>query len=711
VWDTSACEPVARCAGGHKYAIAGVAAASSGGGGGGGGGGAATAALDGGLALWTASSPPAVAAAAPHPGPVQCVLFTPGGAAVTGCGDGGVRAFSIEPRGARADGSTPPPLPPLWTLPRAHDDTVRALCATPTGLATAGHDGVAKVWIGGHGAAAPSLALVLAGHTALVYSVACSPDGSMLATGSEDGTARVWRAADGSCVGAARHPGCVWAVAFLPSGDLVTGASDGVARVWCREAERGSAALGEGLAAALAARDADAAAAAAAAASGAAPALPPGMKLEDASILATPGPPGKTVVVAGAGGGAVVWEAGADGAWARVGDVVAPPGSRPTHAGRAWDHVWDVDVADGAPPLKLPYDDGENPYDAADRFLADHNLPSTYREAIVGHIIAHGGAAAAAAAAAAGGGACADPFTGAGAYVPPPPGSAPPPGRAAALPAGVTGGGADPFTGGRTSAPPPPAGTLFDAPPPRPDAVADKAVAVAGAAAVAAAGGEGALRALVAAAAAREPPTATSLAFLRAALADWPPAALFPMLDVARLVALTDAGAAALAACAPALGRALAAATDQTPLSPPALTTACRCIANAARYGALRAWAASDAVALAAAAARAAGCGSAPAVDAAAAAVHNLMLLVAEAGAPAVAAAAPGLGSSAAALLSGGAGDAAAAALVAAASAAAATAPSARAALDAALEPGLATLGEDRPAAAAAAAAWRAAAA
>lgn len=51
------------------------------------------------------------------------------------------------------------------------------------------------------------------------------------ASASEDNTVRVWRG-DGTCLQTLEHPTCAWAVAFLPSGDLVSGCGDAVARVW-----------------------------------------------------------------------------------------------------------------------------------------------------------------------------------------------------------------------------------------------------------------------------------------------------------------------------------------------------------------------------------------------------------------------------------------------------------------------------------------------
>lgn len=48
--------------------------------------------------------------------------------------------------------------------------------------------------------------------------------------------------------------------------------------------------------------------------------------------------------------------------------------------------MFDVDVADGAPPLKLPMNKAEDPYDVAERFLMRHGLPVSYLEQVVSFI-------------------------------------------------------------------------------------------------------------------------------------------------------------------------------------------------------------------------------------------------------------------------------------------------------------------------------------
>lgn len=49
---------------------------------------------------------------------------------------------------------------------------------------------------------------------------------------------------------------------------------------------------------------------------------------------------------------------------------------------QAYDFVFSVDVEDGKPPLKLPYNRTDDPYDAARKFLSRNNLPGGYLEQV-----------------------------------------------------------------------------------------------------------------------------------------------------------------------------------------------------------------------------------------------------------------------------------------------------------------------------------------
>jgi len=275
------------------------------------------------------------------------------------------------------------------------------------------------------------------------------------------------------------------------------------------------------------------------------------------------------------------------------------------HGGREWDFVFDVDVEDGAPPRKLATNASENPYIAADRFIAAEGLPAYFREQIVQFILTNTGAAQPGAAGAwqdapiTGGGA--DPLTGSG-YRPPGGGGAPPP----------------PPPGPSLRHVPAAAYLCFDAPPP-PEALgrklrefegalaADAATAPLALGALAAGPLDGLLARLPAAVAGGAAGLTAGDWAVADALSRWPPARLFPALDVLRCLALSSDGAARLAAgagtpvpvsgaggstAAPGLGALLAAGA--APGAPEAsLQTALRLACNCFRQPPLRAWLAS----------------------------------------------------------------------------------------------------------------------
>ena len=109
----------------------------------------------------------------------------------------------------------------------------RAARIAPFGLlvASAGGDGVAKVWDARSGAELRTLT----GHTDRVTGIAFDPVGRRIATASEDQTVRLWDARTGAelhtFLGHARR---VNAVAFSPSGGcLASGSDDGTVMIWC----------------------------------------------------------------------------------------------------------------------------------------------------------------------------------------------------------------------------------------------------------------------------------------------------------------------------------------------------------------------------------------------------------------------------------------------------------------------------------------------
>ena len=327
-------------------------------------------------------------------------------------------------------------------LPRLVQHAHRGLALLPgVGVVSASHDHTLKVWtfdgeciaeLVGHDAlvycaAATADGLVASGsedNTARLWQADGTPKQVLRAlhapAASAAPRARLQRATPRPpCTQTLEHPGNVWDVAFLPDSDLVTACSDHVARVWTCVAERAaSAELVQAYQAALTSKK-EAAAAAAQQGGGEGGGLPAGLRLEDPGVLLQPGTKSGQIKVVREGGAGVAysWDAGKS-EWERVGEVVggddtvAPAGKM--HNGQQWDYgaylggwvgeqgdggdgcvfaattccpptrapaphtVFDVDIEDGAPPKKLALNRGQNPYDVADSFLAENNLPSTY---------------------------------------------------------------------------------------------------------------------------------------------------------------------------------------------------------------------------------------------------------------------------------------------------------------------------------------------
>lgn len=54
--------------------------------------------------------------------------------------------------------------------------------------------------------------------------------------------------------------------------------------------------------------------------------------------------------------------------------------------GNDYDYVFDVDIAEGQPPLKLPYNLSQNPYEAATKFITNNELPMSYLDQVANFI-------------------------------------------------------------------------------------------------------------------------------------------------------------------------------------------------------------------------------------------------------------------------------------------------------------------------------------
>ncbi|XP_059314154.1 uncharacterized protein LOC132064980 [Lycium ferocissimum] len=299
-----------------------------------------------------------------HKAAIQAIIKLPSGELVTGSSDTTLKLW----KGAACTHTF-----------SGHTDTVRGLAAVPgLGILSASHDGSIRLW-----ELSGQVLLEMVGHTSIVYSVDAHASG-LIVSGSEDRFVKLWK--DGVCVQSLEHPGCVWDAKFLDNGDIVTACSDGVVRIWTAHQDKIAEPLElESYAAQLSQYTLSRKRVG-------------GLKLEELpglEALQTPGTSdGQTKVVReGDNGVAYAWNM-MEQKWDKIGEVVDGPDdgmARPLLDGIQYDHVFDVDIGDGEPIRKLPYNRSDNPYDVADKWLLKENLPLSYREQIVEFILQNTG--------------------------------------------------------------------------------------------------------------------------------------------------------------------------------------------------------------------------------------------------------------------------------------------------------------------------------
>ncbi|RFU73688.1 ubiquitin homeostasis lub1 [Trichoderma arundinaceum] len=293
---------------------------------------------------------------------------------VTGCADKSIRVFDLR----HATGGEVMPTATIYT-----PDVVRALCKVPKGhpsgadIASASNDGTLRLWkLNGQQVSE------LHGHESFVYSLASLPSGELVSSG-EDRTVRIWKGSE--CVQTITHPAIsVWTVAVnAETGDIITGASDGIARIFTRRSEAiaDDATLKEF-------HDSVKASAI------------PQQQLGGINKEKLPGPEfltskagtkeGQVQMIKQSNGNvtAHTWSM-AQQQWINVGtvvDAVGSTGKKVEYNGQSYDYVFDVDIEDGKPALKLPYNLSENPYERATKFLNDNELPLTYLDSVANFI-------------------------------------------------------------------------------------------------------------------------------------------------------------------------------------------------------------------------------------------------------------------------------------------------------------------------------------
>lgn len=271
----------------------------------------------------------------------------------------------------------------LQTL-TGHTDCVRALTDFPdlNLFVSAANDASIKIWnYSGENIQ------TLYGHTNYIYSVAnCKTIGQdCFVSSDEDRTVRIWE--NGINTESITLPAqSVWSVACLKNGDIVTGSSDGLVRIFTRDEAR--YASPENLTKFK--EEVDNLLQQSTQEIG-------GIKVSDLpgkEALYEPGKRAGQMKMIREGGKVVAytWVSEGDSShWDKVGDVMGgtdkDASGKTVFEGKPYDFVFNVDVEDGKPPLKLPYNRGDDVYQAAHAFLVKNLLPGDYLEQVVDFIL------------------------------------------------------------------------------------------------------------------------------------------------------------------------------------------------------------------------------------------------------------------------------------------------------------------------------------
>lgn len=320
--------------------------------------------------IWDVHEGRELAVLEPHEASVWAVLAFDESTVVTGAADQMIRVFSKTGK--------------LQNEFKASDEPVRAICRVDAKvwhgavIATAGNDQLIKLWT-----ASGEQVATLVGHENFIYSLDSLPSGELVSSG-EDRTVRIWK--DNECIQTITHPAIsVWSVAARPNGDIITGASDKIVRVFTRDKDRvAEASVLEAFTQSVSSSS-----------------IPQQAMNQDINKEKLPGPEFLTQKSGTKDSqvqmirehdnsvSAYQWSA-ASSEWVKIGTVVDSAGSsgrKQEFQGKDYDFVFDVDIEDGKPPLKLPYNLSSNPYEAAQKFIANNELPISYLDQVANFII------------------------------------------------------------------------------------------------------------------------------------------------------------------------------------------------------------------------------------------------------------------------------------------------------------------------------------
>ena len=266
----------------------------------------------------------------------------------------------------------------IKTFSGIHNDVVRHLAVVDDGhFISCSNDGLIKL-VDMH---TGDVLRTYEGHESFVYCIKLLPNGDIVSCG-EDRTVRIWSKENGSLKQVITLPAIsIWSVDCMSNGDIIVGSSDNLVRIFSQEKSRWASedeinelsTQVEKSTISSKTIEFDES------------------KLSPYEILQSPGRKEGQIVVVKSPQGTIEAHQFSNSSWKKVGDVVGAGATgndkKIEFEGKTYDYVFDVDIEDGKPPLKLPINVSDNPYTAADNFLARYELPMSYRDQVVQFIL------------------------------------------------------------------------------------------------------------------------------------------------------------------------------------------------------------------------------------------------------------------------------------------------------------------------------------
>eukprot|EP00586_Coscinodiscus_wailesii_P014389 CAMPEP_0172514472 /NCGR_PEP_ID=MMETSP1066-20121228/260294_1 /TAXON_ID=671091 /ORGANISM="Coscinodiscus wailesii, Strain CCMP2513" /LENGTH=784 /DNA_ID=CAMNT_0013295153 /DNA_START=60 /DNA_END=2414 /DNA_ORIENTATION=+ len=261
-----------------------------------------------------------------------------------------------------------------------HGAPIRSLTGTAHWIASGSNDGA--VIVRGLGVEkVQTLRACDVGVPPLILKVSSAGERYCLAS-TEDGQLVIWDTGSGE-KSVIRHPGCLWCVLGLENGDIVTGCDDGKVRVFTLESSRFACKEEreelEKESQALARRREGG------------PSSEEIAKLDKWEMRASVLGKGEgTVRMFNKNGRAIAaqWSE-ASGTWIEVGEVMGRQGNAGSINGVEYDHVLpiEIDMPDGGlRKMQIGYNNGENPFVVAQKFIDENMLNQAYLAEIADYI-------------------------------------------------------------------------------------------------------------------------------------------------------------------------------------------------------------------------------------------------------------------------------------------------------------------------------------